>query len=133
MRHNTVQPNVLKSRRLIKKTGEFGIGNSESSHPRVDLEVIIRDLARGLRCPAESIKKIQSKDDGRQSLGNERVFLPLPEATQRENGAGDAGGSYRKSLLGQCYSEPRHSGLFKRARTLHSSMPIGVGFDRSHY
>jgi hypothetical protein len=61
MRHNPIEPDVLKSRRAVKKGAEFYVGNAESSHPCIDLEVVIHNHPRRSRGTIELIEQIYSK------------------------------------------------------------------------
>ena len=85
MCQNTSQTNVAQGPKKVCKIGDLVRGNTQSPHPRIDLQMILDHTAGFPRPIIQLRRRVTPKYCRGNPVGNQSISLPLPESSDTKD------------------------------------------------
>ncbi len=122
--------------KALERVGELPdriVAHAQASHPRINLDVNIRDGVRRTGRAVHRLGHIQAIDDRREFVAQARLGLSLPESAEAEDGPLYPCLAQLSSLFGQRDAEPLRAFGREPARASHGPVPVSVRLDDRHH
>jgi hypothetical protein len=138
VRAHSLETQVPARGQHFAQTRQRILRRAQAVHARVDLQMHRQTMRRHLRRtialsfsrrPFQRLNVPWFPDRRREIMGDDSIFLALPDSSHQQDTGRNAGSAQRQTLRGIGHSQPVGALGFERPRTFHRAVAVTVGFD----